>query len=186
MNSRRSFVLGAGGAAVSLMAGKASANSRVRVAVLGVNGRGKDHIYGFNALPNAEVGRLCDPDSNVLAARSEQFETRYHRKVQTEQDLRRVFDNKEIDAVSTATPNHWHTLAAIWACQAGKDVYVEKPGAHNIWEGRKMIEAAQRYNRIVQHGVQLRSSEAIKEAVQLMNKGVIGNVYMARGLVFRW
>jgi predicted dehydrogenase len=129
---------------------------------------------------------LCDPDRNVLTERAEQFETKYHRKVQTEQDLRKVFDNKEIDAVSVATPNHWHALATIWACQAGKDVYVEKPGAHNIYEGRKMIEAAHRYNRIVQHGVQLRSSEAIKEAVQLMNKGVIGNVYMARGLVFRW
>src|ERR1039457_81629 len=185
MNSRRSFVLGAAGA-VSLVAGKASANSRVRVAVLGVNGRGTDHIRGFNALPNAEVVMLCDPDRNLLAERAEQFETKYHRKVQTEQDLRKVFDNKEIDAVSIATPNHWHALAAIWACQAGKDVYVEKPGAHNIYEGRKLIEAAHRYNRIVQHGVQLRSSEAIKEAVQLMNKGVIGKVYMARGLVFRW
>ena len=171
MNSRRSFVLGAGGAAISLMAGKASANSRVRVAVLGVNGRGRDHIFGFNALPNAEVVMLCDPDRNVLTERAEQFETKYHRKVQTEQDLRKVFDNKEIDAVSVATPNHWHALATIWACQAGKDVYVEKPGAHNIYEGRKMIEAAHRYNRIVQHGVQLRSSEAIKEAVAVDEQG---------------
>src|ERR1039458_6753653 len=156
MNSRRSFVLGAAGA-VALMAGKASANSRVRVAVLGVNGRGTDHIRGFNALPNAEVVMLCDPDRNLLAERAEQFETKYHRKVQSDQDVRKVFDSKEIDAVSIATPNHWHALAAIWACQAGKDVYVEKPGAHNIYEGRKLIEAAHRYNRIVQHGVQLRS-----------------------------
>jgi predicted dehydrogenase len=86
------------------MAGKASANSRIRVAVLGVNGRGRDHIFGFNALPNAEVVMLCDPDSNLLAERAEQFETRYRRKVQTEQDLRKVFDNQEIDAVSVATP----------------------------------------------------------------------------------
>lgn len=185
MNSRRSFVLGAGGVAVSLMAGKASANNRIRVAVLGVNGRGQDHISGFQAQPNAEVVMLCDPDSNVLAARAEKFETKYHRKVKTETDLRKVFESKEIDAVSIATPNHWHALAAIWACQAGKDVYVEKPGAHNIFEGRKLIEAAHRYNRIVQHGVQLRSSTAIQEAVQLLNKGVIGKVYMARGLVFR-
>jgi len=186
MNSRRKFVLGAGGAAISLMAGKASANSRVRIAVLGINGRGRDHIAGFSNLPNAEVVMLCDPDRNLLTARAEEFETKYHRKVATEQDLRKVFDNKEIDAVSVATPNHWHALATIWACQAGKDVYVEKPGAHNIFEGRRMIEAAHRYNRIVQHGVQLRSSEAIKEAVEQMNKGVIGKVYMARGLVYRW
>ena len=119
MNSRRSFVLGAGGAAISLMAGKASANSRIQVAVLGVNGRGRDHISGFSALPNAEVAMLCDPDRNVLTERAEQFETKYHRKVQTEQDLRKVFDNKAIDAVSIATPNHWHAQAAIWARQAG-------------------------------------------------------------------
>src|ERR1035437_3407474 len=96
MNSRRSFVLGAAGA-VSLVAGKASANSRVRVAVLGVNGRGTDHIRGFNALPNAEVVMLCDPDRNLLAERAEQFETKYHRKVQTEQDLRKVFDNRSAE-----------------------------------------------------------------------------------------
>src|SRR5580698_6162381 len=149
MNSRRSFVLGAGSAALSMVAKKASANSRIRVAVLGVNGRGKDHINGFSALPNAEVVMLCDPDRNVLAERAEQFEAKYHRKVQTEQDLRKVFDNKEIDAVSVATPNHWHALATIWACQAGKDVYVEKPGAHNIWEGRRIVEAAQKYQRVV-------------------------------------
>jgi len=88
--------------------------------------------------------------------------------------------------VTIATPNHWHSLATIWACQAGKDVYVEKPGSHNIYEGRKMVEAAHKYNRIVQHGVQLRSSEAIREAVGMLHSGVIGNVYMARGLVFRW
>jgi len=186
MNSRRSFILGAGGTAITMMAGKASANNRIQVAVLGVNGRGRDHIGGFQALPNAEVAMLCDPDRNVLSERSEQFETKYGRKVRTETDLRRVFADKAIDAVSVATPNHWHALAAIWACQAGKDVYVEKPGAHNIYEGRKLVEAAHHYNCIVQHGVQLRSSEAIQEAVQLLNKGVIGQVYMARGLVFRW
>lgn len=183
MNSRRSFVFGAG---AMMMAGKASANDKIRMAVLGVNGRGKDHIRGFQALPDAEVAMLCDPDANVLAQRAAGFEKAYGRKVRTEQDLRKVFDNKEIDAVSIATPNHWHALATIWACQAGKDVYVEKPGCHNIYEGRKMVEAAHKYKRIVQHGVQLRSSEALQEAVSLLRKGVIGNVYMSRGLVYRW
>ncbi|HSB13757.1 MAG TPA: Gfo/Idh/MocA family oxidoreductase [Bryobacteraceae bacterium] len=186
MNSRRTFVLSAGGAVARMAAGKAQANDRIRIAVIGVNGRGRDHIEGFEPLPDAEVAMLCDPDRNVLFERAEQFEKKYGRKVATETDLRRVYENKEIDAVSIATPNHWHALAAIWACQAGKDVYVEKPGTHNVREGRKLIEAAHKYNRIVQHGVQLRSSEALQEAVGHLRKGTIGNVYMARGLVFRW
>ena len=188
MNSRRTFLAGAGAAVIShLPAAKAmSANDRLRIAVLGVNGRGQDHIASIMKLPDAEVVLLCDPDLEVAAKRASQFEKTYGKKVQVEQDLRRVFDNKDIDAVTIATPNHWHSLAAIWACQAGKDVYVEKPGSHNIFEGRKMVEAAHKYNRIVQHGVQLRSSEAIQEAVQHLRKGTIGNVYMARGLVYRW
>src|ERR1022692_1765651 len=184
MNSRRSFVLGAAGA-VSLMAGKASANSRVRVAVLGVNGRGTDHIRGFNALPNAEVVMLCDPDRNLLAERAEQFETKYHRKVQTEQDLRKVFDNKEIEAVSIATPNHWHALATIWACHAGKDVYCEKPACYNLFEGRAMEAAARKYKRIVQIGMQGRSLAHKQRAMDLLHSGAIGQVYMARGICFK-
>ncbi len=187
MDTRRAFLTGAvGGVAPAIARTKDSANGRVRLAVLGVHGRGRDHISGLQKLDNVDVVALCDPDGDVLAKRASDFEGRYGRKVQTEQDLRRIFDNKEIDAVTVATPNHWHSLAAIWACQAGKDVYVEKPGAHNVYEGRKLVEAARKYNRIVQHGVQLRSSEAIQEAVRLLNGGVIGRVYMARGLVYRW
>jgi predicted dehydrogenase len=187
MNSRRTFLMAAGGAVISgLVPGKASASDKVRVAVLGVNSRGKDHVQGFTELPDAEVVLFCDPDRTVLEGAAKEFEKRYNRKVETEVDLRRVYERKDIDAVSIATPNHWHSLATIWACQAGKDVYVEKPASHNVWEGRKMVEAAKKYSRIVQHGVQLRSSEAIQEAVQHLRKGVIGNVYMARGLVFRW
>jgi predicted dehydrogenase len=163
-----------------------AANDKIRIAVLGVNGRGKDHIAGFGSVPDAEVAVLCDPDRKVLAERAKSFETRYERKVDQMTDLRKVFERKDIDAVSIAMPNHWHSLAAIWACQAGKDVYVEKPGSHSIWEGRKLVEAAHKYNRIVQHGVQLRSSEAIQEGVEHLRKGTIGNVYMARGLVYRW
>lgn len=162
------------------------ANDRLRVAVLGVNGRGKDHIQGFMKLDNVEVAILCDPDNVVSGEAAKNFEHKYGKKVATQQDLRKVFDDKEIDAVSIATPNHWHALATIWACQAGKDVYVEKPGSHHFVEGRKMIEAAAKYNRIVQHGVQLRSSVALKEAVQHLRDGLIGKVYMARGLVFKW
>lgn len=162
------------------------ANDRINAAVLGVNGRGKSHISSFMAQDNVEITHLCDPDMNILTERQKQFKEKYSKDVALEQDLRNIYDNKDIDVVSIATPNHWHSLAMIWACQAGKDVYVEKPGSHNIYEGRKMVEAAAKYDRIVQHGVQLRSSPSVREAVQLMHDGYIGRVYMARGLVFRW
>jgi predicted dehydrogenase len=161
------------------------ANDRVNAAVLGVNGRGKDHIKGLMEQPNVEITTFVDPDLNVANQRAKEFEAKYGKKVAVVQDLRKAFDDKNIHVVTVATPNHWHSLATIWACQAGKDVYVEKPGSHNIWEGRKMVEAAHKYDRIVQHGVQLRSSVAIREAIQLLRDGYIGNVYMARGLVFR-
>jgi predicted dehydrogenase len=190
--SRRKFVQNSATAAVGLTiptiipAHAFGANDRVRAAVLGVNGRGGNHIEGMQGLENVEVACLCDPDSEVLAKRAGEFEAKYGKKVKAEKDLRRVFDDKDIDVVTIAMPNHWHALATIWACQAGKDVYVEKPGSHNIFEGRKMVEAARKYKRIVQHGVQLRSSVAIQEAIQHLRNGLIGNVYMARGLVFRW
>lgn len=189
---RRSFIQKSAGAAALLTmptiipARAFGAADRVRVAVLGVNGRGKSHIEGFSDLEDVEVACLCDPDLNVLRKQAAAFEEKYGRKVAQQQDLRKVFEDKTIDAVSIATPNHWHALATIWACQAGKDVYVEKPGSHNIYEGRKMVEAAAKYDRIVQHGVQLRSSVAVQEAIQHLRNGLIGNVYMARGLVFRW
>lgn len=183
--TRRTFFLGAAAAAATPLLSRA-ANDKIQMAVIGLNGRGRNHISGFQALPDAEVALICDVDKNILAERAEQFEAKYGRKVRTETDMRRVFDDKSIDAVSIATPNHWHALATVWACQAGKDVYVEKPGTHNLAEGRKMIEAAHKYNRIVQHGVQLRSSAAIQEAVDHLRKGTIGDVYMARGLVYKW
>ncbi|MBN1996972.1 Gfo/Idh/MocA family oxidoreductase [candidate division KSB1 bacterium] len=192
--SRREFVKGSAGIATAALAAPTflpksvfGANDRINAAVLGVHGRGKDHINGLMKQDNVRVVTLCDPDNNVLQERAESFNKKYSgENVKTEQDLRKVFDDKDIDVVTIATTNHWHALATIWACQAGKDVYVEKPGAHNIYEGRKMVEAAAKYDRIVQHGVQLRSSKAIREAIQHLRDGVIGKVYMARGLVFRW
>ncbi|MDR2764114.1 MAG: Gfo/Idh/MocA family oxidoreductase [Tannerella sp.] len=162
------------------------ANDRIRVAVLGVNGRGQTHIEEVMKQPNVTVAALCDPDMIILKKRAQSFEETYKQKVLVEQDFRRIYDNKDIDAVTLATPNHWHALQSILACQAGKDVYVEKPATHNVYEGKKLIEAAYRYNRIVQHGVQLRSSKSIREAIRLLNEGLIGRVYMARGLVYRW
>ncbi len=188
--NRRTFISTSAGAvaAAGLLPRKAAAdvNSTLRAAVLGVNGRGQAHIAAFEEAAGVDVAVLCDPDRHVAAKRAEQFEKRYGRKVETETDLRRVFDRKDIDVVSVATPNHWHALATIWACQAGKDVYVEKPGSHELAEGRRMIEAAAKYKRVVQHGVQLRSSPSIRAAVEHLRKGTIGKVYMARGLVFRW
>jgi predicted dehydrogenase len=191
--SRRTFIKGTSAATAAAVAAPMfvpkksfGANDRIRAAVLGVNGRGKSHIKGLMALDNVEVVTLCDPDKNVLETRAQDFKKEYDKKVKLEQDLRNVYDDKDIDVVTIATTNHWHSLATIWACQAGKDVYVEKPGSHNIFEGRKMVEAATKYDRIVQHGVQLRSSVAVREAIQHLRDGLIGRVYMARGLVFRW
>lgn len=193
MENRRSFLkksIGVGSVALvapTYINSKVfGANDRINAAVLGVNGRGMTHVQSLMAQNNVDVKILCDPDLNVLQKRQKEVREIYGKEVQIEQDLRRVMDNKDIDVVTIASPNHWHALSVIWACQAGKDVYVEKPGSHNVWEGRKMVEAAQKYNRIVQHGVQLRSSPAVKEAISLIREGYIGRVYMARGLVFRW
>jgi predicted dehydrogenase len=162
------------------------ANDRIRVAVLGVNGRGRNHYNGFMGIKNVDVTTFVDPDLTVGNARAQDFESKYGKRPKVVQDMRRVFEDKDVDVVSIATPNHWHALATIWACQAGKDVYVEKPGTHSIPEGRSMIAAAKKYNRIVQHGVQLRSSDAIREAVEKLRGGVIGDVYMARATIFKW
>jgi len=161
------------------------ANDRVRIAVLGVNGRGYSHVNSIMTLKNAEVVALCDTDLKVANTRAKEFEQTYQKKILVEQDFRKVYDDKNIDAVTIATPNHWHALLAIWACQAGKDVYVEKPATHNISEGRKLIEAAYKYNRMVQHGTQTRSIDVAQEAIQYLHNGTIGRVYMARGLCFR-
>lgn len=189
--NRRYFLMSSGMLAANSLAARAAsvngANSRVRVAVVGLKGRGGDHIKGFLGLQkdNVELAALCDVDESVLNQRLAQVEQKTGKKPAAFTDMRKVFDDKSIDVVSFATPNHWHALGTIWACQAGKDVYVEKPASHNLFEGRKMVEAARKYNRIVQHGTQIRSSEAIKEAVQLLREGVIGDVYMAKGLCYK-
>jgi len=189
--NRRYFLMSSGLAAAAPLAARASspngANNRVRVAIVGVNGRGAEHIRGFSALSkdNVELAGICDVDETVLNQRISQVEEKSGKKPAAFTDMRKVFDDKSIDVVSFATPNHWHALGTIWACQAGKDVYVEKPACHNIFEGRQMVAAARKYNRIVQHGTQIRSSPAIKEAVQMLRDGVIGDVYMAKGLCYK-
>ena len=162
------------------------ANDRVRLAVCGLHGRGKDHLAGFSRQSNVEIVALCDVDENVLRQRLGGAGGSGPSKPQAFTDVRKLLEDKSIDAISIATPNHWHSLMAIWACQAGKDVYVEKPCSHNFWEGRQLVRAAQKYDRIVQHGTQIRSSPAVREAIQKIQQGLIGEVYLARGLCFKW
>ena len=189
--NRRSFLQSTGAVAAGVLTASSTqaaddVNSKIGVAVVGLNGRGKSHIGALSRIKGVEIVALCDPDKEVLAERAKSVEEQSGRKPHLETDMRKIFERDDVDAVTIATPNHWHALATIWACQAGKDVYVEKPGSHNVFEGRQMIAAASKYKRIVQHGVQLRSSEAIQEAVEHLRKGTIGDVYMARGLVYRW
>src|SRR5213596_1481270 len=158
------------------------ANDRVRVGVCGLRTRGKDHLDAFARVPNVEIAALCDVDATVLDKRRGEVRG----SPRTFADVRRLLEDQSIDAISIATPNHWHALMAIWACQAGKDVYVEKPCSHNLWEGRQLVRAAEKYNRIVQHGTQIRSSAAIQEAIKGLHEGAVGEVYLARGLCFKW
>jgi predicted dehydrogenase len=140
---------------------------------------------GFAKIPNVCVKTLVDVDENLYAKRVKEIGEIQKFTPSTEYDLRRVFDDKDIDAVAIATPDHWHALATIWACQAGKDVYVEKPCSHNIWEGRKMVEAAHKYNRVVQAGFQNRSIENVRQTIKFLHDGGLGEIYMARGLCFK-
>lgn len=194
--SRRSFMktsAASAGAAAAVLLGTsktawAGANDRVRVAVMGINGRGQSHIGAYMKLKDVDVVTLCDVDSRLLGARAKNTFTRAGKpEPKMVQDVRKVLEDKDVDVLSIATPNHWHSLATIWACQAGKDVYVEKPMTHNIFEGRKVVEAAEKYQRIVQHGTQLRSNPGFQEGIREMKNGLIGNdVYMARCVCYKW
>jgi predicted dehydrogenase len=185
---RRHFLMSSAAlAGTALRTARASANDTVRIACVGLRGRGGNHLDGYSKLPNVEIAALVDVDESVLAKRTKQLEANGKKKPAVYADLRKLLEDKSIDAISIATPNHHHTLQTIWACQAGKDVYVEKPCAHNMFEAKQIVAAAQKHNRVVQHGSQSRSSTALKEAVQKMNDGsIIGDVYMARGLCFKW
>jgi len=160
------------------------ANDTVRVAVVGFNSQGKGHIETLRKLPGVKVVALCDVDSEVLEREAAKFRER-NEPIQTYTDVRKLLENSEIDAISTATPNHWHALISIWACQAGKDVYVEKPVSHNVWEGRQIVEAARKYKRIVQTGTQSRSNEGMREAMKFLHTGGLGKIKLARGLCYK-
>jgi predicted dehydrogenase len=163
------------------------ANDRVVIASIGIRGQGNALKRGFARLKNVEHKTLCDIDANLAPERinDPRLADVPTFKPGFAQDLRRVLDDKDIDAVVIAAPNHWHALATIWGLQAGKHVYVEKPASHTVWEGRKMIEAAARFDRLVQVGTMNRSRPAVLDAIKFMHEGGIGKVYMARGLCFK-
>ena len=187
--NRRTFLASAGAGAAALAIGKgaraAGPNDRLNVAVIGIRGRGKSHIEAFSGHKDTAIVALCDIDTREFDGAAKRIEKKSGKAPETVQDLRRLMDDKNIDIISIATPNHWHALAAVWACQAGKDVYVEKPVSHNVSEGRRIVEASRKYDRIVQAGTQSRSSEGVAEAVEFLRSGKLGPIFMARALCFK-
>lgn len=160
-------------------------NGDIRLAVVGLNGRGKNHFDGFSKLKGVRVVAICDVDSAVLNRIRDLAQKELGSVPETYQDFRKLIENKDIDAVSLATPNHWHSLGGIWAAQAGKDIYVEKPISHNLWEGRQLVSAARKYQRMVQAGTQTRSSYAIKEAIAWLRAGNLGKIKLGRALCYK-
>lgn len=158
-----------------------SPNETFRVACMGVRGRGKSLLYGFAKLDDVKVTHVCDVDTRVFNERLAKVEELQGTRPKPETDFRRLLDNKSIDAIVMGTPTHWHAIPTILACQSGKHVYVEKPASHNLREGQAMLEAARKYNRVVQVGVQSRSSRHFEKAYDYIRSGVLGNVLFAKG-----
>ncbi len=202
-NSRRGFVKASAAGAAGILAGGVlpgfsarsygriiGANEKVNVAVAGIHSRGgyyyggTGHTANYTKIKDSRVVAVCDVDENVFPVEIEQIVKLGGDKPKTVIDFRDLLDDKEIDAVSIASPDYWHALHTIWACQAGKDVYVEKPLSWSLEEGRKMVEAARKYNRIVQVGTNYRSNRITQKALQLLQDGIIGDIYMGRVTVF--
>jgi predicted dehydrogenase len=199
MSQRRDFIkktaLGTAGIAIGSMGFSAKsyasilgANDRVNLALIGIRNQGTVHISNWCNLKsshNVSLRVLCDTDEALFEKASKLVADKSGTKPITEWDIRKVLEFKDIDAVSIVTPNHWHALATIWACQAGKHVYVEKPASHNVWEGRKMVEVARKTGMRVQVGLNNRAYKTIREAMKFLHEGGIGDVYMARALCFK-
>lgn len=186
--SRREF-LGTSAAATAAVALGTSWASRsfaqdtadIRIAVIGFNGQGRSHI----SASYRNIVALCDVDESVLANKAKEMQDKYGKKVDTFTDFRKLLERKDIDAVSIATPNHLHAWITVLAAQAGKDVYVEKPASHNIWEGRQMVAAARRYNRVIQCGTQSRSSDSLRDAAAWVQGGGLGKILYAVGTCYK-
>ncbi len=161
------------------------ANERIRVGVAGLNGRGGAHVGALAGMEGVQVTCLIDPDTRTFQRRIDQTQKAGGNRPQTVQDIRRALEDRNIDVITIATPNHWHALMTVWACQAGKDVYVEKPCSHNVFEGRIAVEAARRHNRIVQHGTQSRSNTGTARVVDVIRSGKLGRLLVSRGLCYK-
>jgi predicted dehydrogenase len=182
---RRGFLKTSAASVAALSAVTASGaadkpHEKMNLAVLGVRGRGRGLLSGFSSFDGVEIAAVCDPDENVVAEALKSINARQKRTPKVVKDLRRVFEDRDIHAVAIATPDHWHALATIWACQAGKHVYVEKPISHNIIEGRRMVEAARKHDRIVQVGTQRRSGAHYHSAAEFVRSGKLGKVPFVR------
>jgi len=188
--SRRQFLAEGSKAAAGLAAAQVfistakaqttSPNEQINIAVVGIRNQGGYHIECLAGIPNVRVKTLVDIDENLFEGRIKEVEEKHGYRPGVETDIRRMLEDKDIDAVSIAVPNHWHALATIWACQAGKHVYIEKPASGTVWEAGQMIAAARKYDRIVQVGLQNRSINNVRAAVKFLHEGGIGDVYMAR------
>ena len=184
--NRRAFIKATTAAGISLampFSRVRGANDDIRVAVVGINNQGANHINWFRNIAGVRVVAICDPDKTVLDREKKKFTDRSE-SVDAYVDYRKLLEDKSIDVVITASPNHWHALVTVWACQAGKDVYVEKPVCHTIWEGRQMVKAARKYGRIVQSGMQRRSDTGLAEAVEYIRQGNLGKITLVRGIIY--
>jgi len=175
------------GAAAFLMphARVLGANEDIRLAIVGFNSQGMAHMKSFSKMAGVRIVALCDCDQKVIKKGLKFLDEQGLPVPTTTQDLRRILDDRNVDAVTTATPNHWHSLFTVWACQAGKDVYVEKPISHEIWEGRKSVEAARKYQKVVQCGMHNRSDPGLQEALEWLKAGNLGKITLARGFCYK-
>jgi len=187
--SRRKF-LGTSAAAV-MTAGAAAkspvwgANDRIGICVIGFNGQGRSHIQALLREESAEIVALCDVDSQVIQRGVDMVTKAQGKAPKTYQDVREVMADRSIDAITTATPNHWHSLITVWGCQSGKDVYVEKPMSHSPWESRQCVAAVKKFGQIVQHGTQSRSDSMLRRDMKLLHEGFLGKVLHSRGVVYK-
>jgi len=181
--SRRTFFQGAALAASATRV--MGANDKINLGIVGLGGRGSSHLESYAKITECRITALCDVNQAAQERAQARLEKLTTLKGKEYADMREMFADKEVDAVSIATPNHWHALATIWACQAGKDVYVEKPASYNVHEGNRMIEVARKTRRMVQVGSQSRSTPHKMQAMKLLQEGVIGKVYLSKGLCFK-
>lgn len=194
--TRRDFVQATSALAAAMGAGggesfeifgndKPTTGQKLRVAVVGVNGRGMDHVRGYLDKADSSVVAICDADEAAIGKAMKAVEQKNGKAPKYYQDFRKLIEDKEVDVVSIATPNHWHALMAIWAMEHGKDVYVEKPVSHNVWEGRRIVEIARANKKICQTGTQVRSQPGVRSAIKALHEGLIGQVDLAIGLCYK-